>query len=62
MVRIPDEKNICLHCTHGEIFGPSQNKDETELRTWCICRRPNIAGGNKGHRKQCSYYEPKKEG
>ena len=61
MARIPDEINICLRCTYGEQFGPSRHPDEEVPRTWCMCRCPNIGGGNKGHRQRCAHYEPNEE-
>ena len=60
MARIKDEENICLHCRHAEMVWRERRKSEKEFHARALCNY--ATGKNRGARKTCIDYEPKKEG
>lgn len=61
MAFIYDEQNICTKCKKVSIIGRFTPRNLQKDIAWCTCVDVNLGGPNKGYRRQCKAFEPKKQ-
>lgn len=59
---VTDKENICIRCKKCVIYGKHRPGNAPEDLTWCSCQDVNLTGANKGNRRQCKAFAPRREG